>query len=195
MNEAVKNVAKADDVNTNVVNGVDMDVLMGTVSAIQADPALGKCRFRATNTWLNGSQNQTTVHGFYGAKQELAHTQPFTMAADEPAILAGNDEAANPVEHLLHALASCMTTSIIAHSAVQGIKIDELESELDGDIDLNGFLGLDESIAKGYTEIRVLFRLKADPKDFIGIQSLINFSPVYQTLSKGTKIDVQFELK
>ena len=195
MNEAVKNVANTDDMNTNVVNGVDLDILMGTVGAIQADPTLGQCRFRATNTWLNGSQNQSTVHGFYAAKQEMAHTQPFTMDADEPAILAGNDEAANPVEHLLHALASCMTTSIIAHSAVRGIKIDELESELDGDIDLNGFLGLDNYIAKGYTEIRVLFRLKAEHKDFLIIQSLINFSPVYQTISKCTKVDVKFELK
>ncbi len=195
MNEAVQNVAKAADMPKKVVNGVDMDILMGTVGAIQADPELGKCHFRATNIWLNGNHNQSTVHGFYGAKQEMAHMQPFTLDADEPAILAGNDEGANPVEHLLHALASCMTTAIIAHSAVRGIKIDELESELEGDLDLSGFLGLDESVAKGYTEIRVLFRLKADPKDLMRIRRLFNFSPVYQTVSKGTKVDVQFELK
>ena len=88
-----------------------------------------------------------------------------------------------------------MTTAIIAHSAVRGIKIDELESELEGDLDLNGFLGLDESVAKGYTEIRVIFRLKADPKDLMRIRRLINFSPVYQTVSNGTKVDVQFELR
>ena len=195
MNETMKKVTKAVDMNKNVVNGVDLDILMGTVGAIQADPELGKCHFRATNMWLNGNQNKSTVHGFYGAKQEMAHMQAFTMDADEPAILAGSDEGANPVEHLLHALASCMTTSIIAHSAVRGINIDELESELEGDLDLNGFLGLDESIAKGYTEIRVLFRLKANPKDLPRIRRLINFSPVYQTVSNGTKVDVQFELK
>ena len=194
MNEKIENVAKAIDLNKNVVNGVDVDILGGTVSAIQADPELGKCRFRATNKWLNGNQNQSTVHGFYGAKQEMAHKQAFTMDADEPSILAGNDEGANPVEHLLHALASCMTTSIVAHAAVRGIKIDQLESELEGDLDLNGFLGLDESIAKGYTEIRVRFRVKADPKDLSRIRPLFNFSPVYQTISNGTKVDVQIEM-
>ena len=194
MNEKIENVAKAIDLNKNVVNGVDVDILGGTVSAIQTDPELGKCRFRATNKWLHGHLNQSTVHGFYGAKQELAHKQACTREADEPAILAGNDEGANPVEHLLHALASCMTTSIVAHAAVRGIKIDQLESELEGDLDLNGFLGLDESIAKGYTEIRVRFRVKADPKDLSRIRSLFNFSPVYQTISNGTKVDVQIEM-
>jgi len=195
MNEAIKNVTTPVDLNRNEVNGVDLDILGGTVSAIQADPELGQCRFRATNKWLDGNQNRSTVHGFYGAKQEMAHKQVFTMDADEPAILAGDDDGANPVEHLLHALASCMTTSIVAHAAVRGIRIDELESELEGDLDLNGFLGLDEKVAKGYTEIRVRFRVKADPRDFDRIRRLCNFSPVYQTVSNGTKVDVQFELK
>lgn len=195
MNEAIENVANAVDLNKNVVNGVDLDILGGTVSAIQADPELGKSRFRATNRWLNGNHNRSTVHGFYGAKQEMAHKQVFTMDADEPAILAGNDDGANPVEHLLHALASCLTTSIVAHAAVRGIKIDELESELEGDIDLNGFLGLDENVAKGYTEIRVRFRVKADPKDLGSIRRLCNFSPVFQTISNGAMVNVQVELK
>lgn len=192
MNAAVENVAEAIDVNKNVVNGVDLDTLMGTVSAIQADPELGKSRFRATNKWLSGNHNQSTVKGFYGAKQEMTHKQTFIMDADEPAILAGNDDGANPVEHLLHALASCMTTAVVAHSAVRGIRIEALESELEGDLDLNGFLGLDESIAKGYTEIRVRFKVKANPKDLNRISRLVNFSPVYQTVSNGTKVDVQF---
>ena len=113
------------------INGVDRDTLMETVEAIKAEPALGACRFRARNTWLGGNHNRTTVTGFHGAKQEIEHRQTFTMDADEPAILAGNDEAANPVEHLLHALASCLTTSMVAHAVVRrGIGIEELESEL-----------------------------------------------------------------
>ena len=83
------------------------------------------------------------------AKQEIPHKQPFTLVADEPAILAGRDDGANPVEHLLHALASCLTTSIVAHAAVRGIEIEEVESEIEGDIDLNGFLGLSPSTPKG----------------------------------------------
>ena len=78
-----------------VVNGVDLETLTGTVGAIQADPELGASRFRANNDWLGGNHNRSPVTGFFGAKQEIAHQQTFPM--DEPAILAGNDQGANPV--------------------------------------------------------------------------------------------------
>ncbi len=180
---------------STVVNGVELETLMGTVKAIQADPELGVCHFRATNQWLNGNHNRSTVTGFYGAKQEMQHKQTFTMDADEPAILAGDDNGANPVEHLLHALASCLTTSMVAHAAVRGIAIEEMESEFEGDIDLNGFLGLDANVPKGYTAIRAKFRVKADPKDMDQIRELAKFSPVYNTLTNGTPVDVQVAMK
>lgn len=180
---------------STVVNGVELETLMGTVKAIQADPELGVCHFRATNKWLSGNHNRSTVTGFYGAKQEMQHKQTFTMDADEPAILAGDDNGANPVEHLLHALASCLTTSMVAHAAVRGIAIEEMESEFEGDIDLNGFLGLDANVPKGYTAIRAKFRVKADPKDMDQIRELAKFSPVYNTLTNGTPVDVQVAMK
>jgi uncharacterized OsmC-like protein len=178
---------------SRVMNGVNLDTLMGTVNAIQADPELGACRFRASNTWLAGNHNRSTVKGFYGARQEMAHKKTFTMDADEPAILAGNDDGANPVEHLLHALASCLTTSMVAHAAVRGIRIESLESELEGDLDLRGFLGLDASVPKGYTAIRAKFRVKADPKDMDRIRELAKFSPVFNTLTQGTRVEVSVE--
>lgn len=180
---------------TTVINGIEIDTLKATVGAIQAEPELGACHFRATNKWLSGNHNRSTVTGFYGAKQEIAHKQSFVMDADEPAILAGEDEGANPVEHLLHALASCLTTSMVAHAAVRGINIDELESELEGDIDLRGFLGLSNDVPKGYTAIRATFRIKADPSDLETLRMLANFSPVFNTLTNGTKVDVNIELK
>jgi hypothetical protein len=105
----------------NCVNGVDLDVLMETVGAIKNDREMGVAQFRASNTWEDGSYNRSTVTSFYGARQEIAHKQAFVMEADEPPILAGNDSAPNPVEHLLHALASCLTTSMVAHAAVRAI--------------------------------------------------------------------------
>jgi uncharacterized OsmC-like protein len=99
------------------------------------------------------------------------------------------------VEHLLHALASCLTTSMVAHAAVRGIHIEELEAELEGDIDLNGFLGLDENTPKGYTEIRVRYRVKADPKDLPRLERLCRFSPVFETVSNGARVDVTVDLK
>ena len=179
----------------NLVNGIDLEILTGTVSAIQADRELGVSRFRASNKWISGNRNRTTVKGFFGARQEMAHKQTFILDADEPAILAGHDEGANPVEHLLHALASCLTTSMVAHAAVRGIHIEELEAELEGDIDLNGFLGLDENTPKGYTEIRVRYRVKADPKDLPRLERLCRFSPVFETVSNGARVDVTVDLK
>lgn len=178
-----------------VVNGVDVDVLMGTVNAIKNDAELGACRFRATNTWLAGNHNRTTVTGFFGAGQEIAHRQTFTMDADEPAVLAGSDNGANPVEHLLHALASCLTTSMVAHAAVRGIAIRSVESSLEGEIDLRGFLGLSPSVPKGYTAIRAAFRIDADPKDLDRIRELAKFSPVFNTLTQGTSVAVTVDAK
>jgi uncharacterized OsmC-like protein len=177
------------------INGVDLETLMHTVNAIKAEPELGACQFRARNTWLAGTHNRSTVTGFYGAKQEIGHKQTFMMHADEPAILAGSDEGANPVEHLLHALASCLTTSMVAHAAVRGIEIEELESELEGDIDLRGFLGLAMDVPRGYTSIRAKFRVKAKPEDLSRIRELANFSPVLNTIVRGANVELDVALK
>jgi uncharacterized OsmC-like protein len=144
---------------------------------------------------LDANHNRTTVTGFYGAKQEIAHKKSFEMDADEPAILAGGDEGANPVEHLLHALASCVTTSMVAHAAVRGIHVEEVESELEGDIDLRGFLGLDDDVPRGYTDIRVKFKVKTDPDNMKRLQELAEYSPVFNTITQGARVDIQVQPK
>lgn len=193
MNETRQKVRQQAPAMSRVVNGVNLETLMGTVKAIEADPELGASRFRASNKWLSGNHNRTTVTGFYGAKQEIAHKQKFEMDADEPPILAGEDQAANPVEHLLHALASCVTTSMVAHAAVRGIHLEEVESELEGDIDLRGFLGLAEDVPRGYTDIRVKFKVKADPKDLKKLDELARYSPVFNTLMQSVPVSITVE--
>lgn len=173
------------------LNGVHLETLQGTVNAIAGDSAMGQCKFRASNTWLGGAHNRTRITGFYGASQEIAHRQTYELHADEPPILAGNDVGANPVEHLLNALAACVTTSMVAHAAVRGIRIESLESELEGDIDLRGFLGLDASVPKGFTDIRVNFRVKTDPENIDTLKQLSTFSPVLNTLTHGANVDIQ----
>ena len=175
------------------VNGVNLEILKGTVQAIADDPDLGKCHFRAANAWHGGTDNRTTVSGFYGAKQEIPHKQQYVMRADEPPILAGGDEGANPVEYLLSALAACVTTSMVAHAAVRGIHIDSLESELEGDIDLNGFLGISDSTPKGYTDIRIRFKVKTDADNMEQLKELSSFSPVLNTLTHGTNVSIELE--
>jgi len=175
------------------VNGIHLETLQGTVHAIEQEPDLGQCRFRARNQWLGGNHNCTTITGFYGARQEIAHKQQFELHADEPPILAGGDEGANPVEHLLNALAACVTTSMVAHAAVRGIHIEALESELEGDIDLRGFLGLSSDVPKGFTVIRIKFRVKADIDNMERLKRLAMFSPVFNTITQGAKVDIQVE--
>ncbi len=174
----------------NIVNGIDVDALSATVGAIRDDPSLGVCRFRGTNRWLAGNHNRTTVTSFFGAKQDIPHAQSFEMDADEPPILAGNDLAANPVEHLLHALASCVTTSMVAHAAVRGIPIRSVESEVEGDIDLRGYLGLSNEVPRGYTALRVRFTVDADPKYLRRLEHLAKFSPVFNTILNGAEVEV-----
>ncbi len=177
------------------VNGIDLDVLQETVNAIKKDPGLGACRFRASNRWLRANQNRTRVEGFYGAKQEISHEQPFELEADEPPILAGQDAAPNPVEHLLNALAACVTTSLVAHAAVRGIELRAVESEIEGDIDLRGFLGLAPDVPKGYTDLRVNFKVETDEQDMNRLKELAQFSPVFNTITHGANVDIRIEPK
>ena len=179
----------------NIINGVNLDILQATIGNIQDDPELAKCRFHIKNKWIKGTQNRSIVSSFYGAKQEIEHEPPFELKSDEPKILAGKDEAPNPVENLLNALAGCVTTGMVAHAAVRGIDIHEVESELEGDIDVQGFLGISPDVPRELTEIRMKVKVKANPRDIEKLQELAEFSPIYNTLLKGVKVDLKVEPK
>jgi len=176
-----------------IINGININDLTATIDSIKAVPANGKFKFRIRNQWQGASQNRSTVNKFYGAGQELSRATPFFLEADEPAILLGKDEAANPVEHLLHALASCLTTSMVYHAAARGIQIEEVESSFEGDIDLHGFLDLDPSVRKGYQGIRVNFKIKADAPNQ-QLQEIVELgtghSPVFDSLTNGVPVSV-----
>ena len=104
-----------------ILNGVNVTAVTELVKNIEADPELGQCKFHIKNNWKTCGQNQSKIESFYAAKQEIPHKTPFTLKADEPNILAGHDTEPNPVEHLLNALASCLTTSLVYHAAIRGI--------------------------------------------------------------------------
>lgn len=177
-----------------VVNGIPMEKLQATVSAIQQDASLAKSLFHVRNRWIEGGYNSTVVQSFWSAGKENPHEQMFELSADEPDLLAGTDKGANPVEHLLNALAACLTTSLVYHAAIRGIHIEELDSEVEGDIDLRGFMGLSQDVRKGYSNIRVKFRIKCDEKDMGRLKELAEFSPVYDVVSHGTNVQVDIEL-
>ena len=182
--------------NARNINGVDVNGLFATIDAVKATPSIAKFKFRINNRWKEASQNRSTVNQFYGAGQEQSRPKDFLLEADEPAILLGKDAAANPVEHLLHALASCITTSMVYHAAARGIQIKEVESSFEGAIDLHGFLNLDNRVRKGYEGIRVNFKIKADVPDEQLTEVLklgTTFSPVFDSLTNGVPVSVSAE--
>ena len=73
--------------------------------------------------------------------------------------------------------------------------VQELESELEGDIDLQGFLGLDDQVPKGFTDIRVRFRVKSDVGNLERLKRLAAFSPVLNTITRGANVDIQVQAK
>jgi uncharacterized OsmC-like protein len=178
-----------------IVNGVDKDALTQTIKTFRKNPGLAQCSFRAKNTWVEGGHNRVTVKDFYAAGQEISsRKKPFEISADEPPVLLGSDRGANPVEYLLAALSACMTTSMVYHAAANGIQIDELESEFEGDLDLQGFLGLDANVRPGYQAIRATFRVKTDgtPEQ---LEKFTRFSPVFDVVSRSVPVVVRVEKK
>ena len=179
---------------TNKVNGVDVQKLSETVEAIKQTPALAVFKFRLSNEWVDCGRTRSKVKDFYGTGQEVTTRQkPFTIESDEHQIMLGNDKAPNPVEHLLHALAACVTTSIVYHAAAKGIRVEEVESRLEGDIDLHGFLGLDDSVPRGYRQIRMKLKIKADVPDD-QLEELVRlgptYSPVFDTVTRAVSVEV-----
>jgi uncharacterized OsmC-like protein len=174
-------------------NGVNVTRLMDTITAITADPALGRFEFRADNRWLDGGHNRSIIQSFYGAGQEdTTRTAPFVMDNDEPDVLLGKDRGANPVEYVLHALAGCLTTSVVYHAAARGIVIRSCETTLEGDLDLQGMLGLDESVRKGYQGIRVRMTIDSDATAE-QLEQLTTFSPVFDIVSNPVPIELFVE--
>ena len=171
-------------------NGVDVDALFATLEAVKADPAIAEFRFRASNRWLGGDRNLTTVTGFHGAKQEQPHERPFELECGEPPVLLGQDRGANPVEHLLNALIGCLTTTMAYHAAARGIEIEAIDSTLEGDLDLRGFLGISPDVRKGYREIRVTMRVKSKASPAL-LRELAQYSPVFDVCSRALPVKVE----
>jgi uncharacterized OsmC-like protein len=175
------------------MNGVNVTGLFETIKAVQADSELAKFQFRANNTWMEGGHNRSTIQGFYGCRAEdKSRTEPFILDADEPPVLLGQDTGANPVEFVLHALAACLTTTMVYHAASRGIEIEAVDSSLEGDLDLRGFLGISAEVRKGYQKIRVRMRVKSDA-DPEKLRALAQFSPVYDVVSNSVPVDVVVE--
>ena len=176
-----------------VINGVDVTALGETVAAVQGQPEIAKFQFRAKNRWLGGGHNRSEIKGFYGACQEDdTRTEPFVLDNAEPPVLLGEDQGANPVEYVLHALAGCMTTTMVYHAAARGINIESVETELEGDLDLHGFLRIDENVRNGFENVRINFKVKSDatPEQ---LGELARISPVFDIVTNPVPVEVHIQ--
>ncbi len=175
-------------------NGVDTQVMYGTLDAIKADPSLGRFQFRVHNSWIDGAHNRSTIKAFYGAGQEdSSRTEEFSLDAGEPAVLLGVDTGPNPAEALLHALAACLTTSLVYVAAARKVRLTEVESTVEGDMDVRGALGLSDEVRNGFTRIRVSFKVKGDaPPEKLRevVQRAQARSAVYDIVTHGVPVEV-----
>jgi uncharacterized OsmC-like protein len=168
--------------------------MFGTLDLIKAQPALAKFEFRATNRWIDGAHNRSTIKGFYAAGgEDTSRSQAFVLDAGEPAILLGTDTGPNPAEHLLHALAACLTTSLVYVAAARGVRLTEVESTIQGDMDVRGALGLSDEVRNGFEKISISFRVKGDaPPEKLEevVERAQARSAVFDMVTNGVPVDV-----
>jgi len=176
-------------------NGVDTDKMFATLDLIKEQPELARFRFRATNRWVDGAHNGSTIQGFYGAGGgDTTRSKAFALDAGEPAILLGTDTGPNPAEYLLHALAACLTTSIVYVAAARKVELSLVESTLTGDMDVRGALGVDPEPRNGFEQIRVSFRVTGSaPEDKLRevIERARKRSAVYDMVTNGVPVAME----
>jgi uncharacterized OsmC-like protein len=175
------------------LNGVDTPTLFATLDAVKGQPVLAKFQFRARNRWQSGTMSETTIETFAGAGGEHPHKTIFKVQADHPAVLVGEDRAPLPVEYLLHALAACITGGIANIAAARGVKLTDVQSTIEGDIDLLGILGLSKDVRNGYQGIRASFSIKGDAPP-AKLQEIVEQSrarsAVFDVLTNGVPVSM-----
>ena len=182
-------------VTDTIRNGVDTEKMFATLDLIKAQPELARFQFRATNRWIDGAHNRSAIKGFYAAGgEDTTRSEEFQLDAGEPAILLGSDTGPNPAEYLLHALAACLTTSIVYVAAARGVKLKSVESTLTGDMDVRGALGVDDRRRNGFEQISVSFRLTGNaPAHKLRevVERAQKRSAVYDMVTHGVPVGVE----
>jgi uncharacterized OsmC-like protein len=181
---------------TNTIrNGVDTEKMFATLDLIKEQPELAKFEFRATNRWIDGSHNRSTIKDFYAAGgEDSTRDEAFEIDAGEPGILLGTDTGANPAEYLLHALAACLTTSIVYVAAARKVELTSVESTLVGQMDVRGALGVDEEPRNGFERIDVSFRITGEaPEEKLRevVDRARKRSAVYDMVTNGVPVDFE----
>ena len=174
-------------------NGVNVEALLGAREAFKGDTSLTKFTWRARNEWVDGTHSRTTIEDFYGVGDEQSHDGPQVHDADHPALFAAEDNGSTPVEFVLHALAACLTGGVASVAANRGITLNSVTAVIEGDMDIQGILGMDPEVRNGYSAVRVSFEVDADASAD-DIEALVKQSQkrsaVYDILTGVTPVEI-----
>jgi uncharacterized OsmC-like protein len=178
------------------MNGVDTPTLFATIGAVKEQPALAEAQFRASSRWVAGTHSRSRVESFTAAGGTHTHEGDYGFDTDHPKVLVGTGKGPTPVEFLLHGLAGCLTAGIANVAAARGVELTEVESTVEGDMDMLGILGLSDDVRNGYEKIRINFKIKgnAPPEK---LQEIVersrDRSAVYDVLTNGTPVEINVE--
>jgi uncharacterized OsmC-like protein len=183
---------------TTVRNGVDVDRLVQTIDAIKGDAAIGGITFRSTTTWRDGGRSTSEISSFTHMGQETPHAQPHVVQGDEPDVLLGTDSGPNAVELVLAALGSCYAVGFAYNAAALGFELEELSYEVEGDLDLRNFVGIEEGPRPGFTAIRVRGRARARNASREQLDELCRYvqrtSPVGDIIANAVPVEVSLTI-
>lgn len=183
---------------TGIRNGVDVDQLVQTIDAIKNDAGIAQFTFKANTTWSEGGTSTTEMSSFTHAGQDHPHAAAHRLTGDEPAVLLGRDTGPNAVELVLAALGSCYSVGFAYNAAALGYELEELEYEIEGDLDLRNFVGIEEGPRAGFTEIRVTGRARAKNASAEELEKLCQYvqdtSPVKDILVNAVPVKTSLEV-
>ena len=175
-------------------HGVDTPKLFATIDVVRGQPELAQFQFRATSRWMKGTHSRSTMAGFTGAGGEHQHVAPYKADIDHPAVLCGADQGPTPVEYLLAGLAGCITAGVANIAAARGVNLDKVEAEVEGDIDLQGILGISDEVRNGFSAIRATFRVEGDaPPEKLAqiVEQARARSAVFDVLTNGVPVSIE----
>ena len=178
----------------SVNNGVNVDALIAAREALTEAPQAARFKWRAACEWKNGTHSHSMVESFFGLGEEQHRKTMFTFDADHPEVFASEDKGATPVEYVLVGLASCLTAGIAAVAQHRKIQLRSVKATIEGDMDIQGILGIDSDVRNGFSGIKVRYDIDADAKQE-DIEALVaqsqKRSAVYDIVTNPTNVIVE----
>lgn len=178
------------------INGIDTNQLFSTIEALKADPSKASCGFSATTRWKHGAVSECEISKYTLGGEEIP--QRYSMTIDEPSALLGTDTAPNPQMVLFAAINACVLNTFIVNASARGITVESVEMDIDGELDLRGFLGIDKETNPGYDELSIVCRVRADAtREQLEacLEAGTRYSPNFQSMSRPVNVKYRLEVQ